>query len=275
MHKRALLEGLSTKAGRISRIPVLVLMSILPAIPARVACAQQRPGIHPFVKTPEACSYSGPIETENLYSLIRTEIQAVSLARAGARASFRALAAGREAAIKEMSKTMTDLRQERIGLTCAGFVLSPFTSSKNETAATAAKYLVFAYEELGKMTDEMLGITLRESLSTHDPAAIRLQLSDLERRRHETLQNMTDALNLSLSLLLAQDNADPGGEREDGLILTHAQKMSLEDYLHSQFPSLSERKSVDQSDDFIKQATVIESFLASAHNSGMVTTTPK
>ncbi len=262
------------KAGRISKIPVLVLMSILPYIPARIVCAQQRPGIHPFVKTPEGCSYSEPIETNSLYSLTKTEIQALSLARAGAHASFRALAAGREAAIKEMPKTMTVLRQERIGLTCAGFVLSPFTNSKNETAATVAKYLVFAYEELGKMTDEMLGITLRESLSTHDPAAIRLQLSDLERRRHETLQNMTDALNLSLSLLLAQDHADPGGE-QDRLILTHGQKMSLVDYLHNQFPSLSDRKSAEQSDDFIKQAAVIDSFLAGDHNSGVVSTTQK
>jgi hypothetical protein len=229
------------------------------AMSAGMAHAQTRPGIRPFVKTPEGCSYSEPIETENLYTFTRTQIQALAFAQAGESASLRALAGG-ASLYEQMAKTMTDLRKAQIDDTCAGFLLSPYAGSKNQSIATTAKYLAFAYGELGKMTNEMLGITIRASMLRNTGGAFsRSQLSDLKRRRQEILKNMTDALNLSLSLLVDQSHKDAQG-KPDRLILTHTEKISLLDYLHSQFPTLSYEKAVGYSD-FATQAALIESFL--------------
>lgn len=229
------------------------------ALAVGTAQAQTRPGIRPFVKTPEGCSYSEPVETENLYTFTRTQIQALAFAQAGEGGGLRALAGG-EALFEQMAKTMTDLRQAQIDDTCAGFILSPYADSKNKSIATTAKYLAFAYGELGKMTNEMMGIAMRASMQRKSGgASTRSQLSDLRGRRQEILKNMADALNLSLSLLVDQSHTDAEG-KPDRLILTHTQKISLLDYLHSRFPTLSYEKATGYSD-FITQAALIESFL--------------
>ncbi len=240
-------------------MPGLALLSIVLLMSAGEAFSQQRPGGRMFVTPPEGCSVSDPVETENLYSFTMAQIQALSFAHVGERVSLRALA-GVDGLIEQMPKTMADLRQAQIDDTCAGFILSPYTNSKNETVATAAKYLAFAYDELGKMTNEMLGITMQASV--HGKSAgvsTRSQLSELKGKRQEILQNMTDALNLSLSLLVDRSHTDPEG-KSDRLILTHAQKISLMDYLRSEFPTLSYEKAIGHSD-FVKQAALIESYL--------------
>ncbi len=252
-------------------MPGLALLSIAVVMSAGEAFSQQRPGIRPFVTPLEGCSVSDPVETENLYSFTMAQIQALSFARAGERATHGALAGG-NSLIEQMPKTMADLRQAQIEDTCAGFVLTPYAGSKNENIATAAKYLAFAYDELGKMTNEMLGITMQSSL--RGSVSTRPQLLKLKDKRQEIIQNMNEALNLSLSLLIDQKHTDAQG-RPDRLILTHEQKISLTDYLHSRFPTLSDETSIGHSDDFIKQAALIQSFLSGNYTLGTVTATPK
>ena len=257
------------KAGGTLAISVLMSACILTVTPANEAFSQVRPGIHTFVTPPEGCSYSEQVETENVYSFTRAQIQALSFARAGERASLRALAGG-DALVDQLAKTIADLRQAQIEVTCAGFILSPYAGSKNESIATAAKYLSFAYEELGKMSNEMLGITMQASMQRKVGGSTRVQLSDLRDRRQEIMRNMTDALNVSLSLLVDRSHTDSEG-KPDRLILTREQRISLRDYLHSQFPTLSDEKPAEPSDDFIKQAALIRSYL----NLGTVTAIPK
>ncbi len=256
------------KAYRTLGISVLILMGVFLLRPADPAFSQQRPGIRPFISAPEGCSYSEPIDTENVYSFTKSQIQALSFGRAGDRASLRALAGG-DALIQQLARTIADLRQAQIEDTCAGLVLSPYTNSKIESIATSAKYLSFAYDELGKMTNDMLGVTMQASMQKSGGAS-RSQLSELRGRRQEILQNMTDALTVSLSLLVDQNHKDPEG-KPDRLILTHAQRISLLDYLQLQFPTLSDEKSTAASDDFLKQAALVQSYL----KLGAVTAIPK
>ncbi len=111
------------------------------------------------------------------------------------------------------------------------------------------------------MTDEMLGITLQSSLSKNNRASAMVRLSDWKARRQEILRNMTDALNVSLSLLLDQSHADANG-KPDRLVIAREQKVSLLNYLRSEFPSLwDENRVSDSDDDFTRQAALIRSFL--------------
>ncbi|HYK90201.1 MAG TPA: hypothetical protein VE398_15605 [Acidobacteriota bacterium] len=260
------------EAGRTLGIRAPLLIAFVIAISAGTVCAQQRPGIRPFVTPPEGCSYSGSPETENLYSFTMAQIQALSFARAGERASLSALAGG-DVLTGQIAKTIADLRQAQIQDTCAGFILSPYSNSKNENVATAAKYLAYAYDQLGKMTNEMLGIAMQASMQSRSWAPT-AQLSELKQKRQGIIQNMTDALNLSLSLLLDQNHTDPEG-KPDLLILTRDQRTSLMDFLRLKFPTLSDEKGSGHSDDFIKQAAVIQSFLAGNYSSRTSTTPPK
>ncbi len=235
----------------------LLFLNFVLVAPAGLVLAQQRPGIHALVTPPEGCTITESVDKEDLYAFTRAEIQALSFARAGERVNL-ALAAGGGDPVNKMAN-ITDLRQERIDNTCAGFILSPYTGSKIESVATVAKYLVFAYQELSKMSDEMLGITLRQALPGTDGAPA--QLSDWRDRRQSILRNMTDALNLSLSLLIDHSHTNPQGELNH-MILTRAQKSSLLEYLNSRFPTLGGQESASHSGDFAAQATMIQAFLA-------------
>ena len=258
---------------RIVTVSASFLVGYALVAPGRIALAQQRPGIRAIVTPPEGCSVSELAQPEDLYSFIMAEIQALSFARAGERASRWALAGGNDP-VDQMAKTMTDLRQAQIEDTCAGFVLSPYTGSKNQNVATASRYLAFAYEELGKMTNDMLGITMQSSIHRNAGNSTRYQLSELKKKRDEIIRNMNDAVNVSLSLLLDPSHRDQDG-KPDLLILTRAQRIALMDYLHSQFPSLADKKIVEPSDDFTKQAALIQSFMAGNYDSRIVTSTPK
>ncbi len=224
--------------------------------PARQAVAQQRQGIRAQINAPEGCGISGQVDTEDMFYFIRTQIQALSFARAGERASHHTSPAGADTPIS-LVPNFVGLREERIDNTCAGFLLSPYTDSKIEGVATAAKYLVFAYDKLAKMSDEMLGINMREAFSNSAGSA-RVQLSDWSARRQEILRNMTDTVNLSLSLLIRNDAEGNPSE----LILSPEERHSLLAYLNSLFPVGENTGAIGYSGDFTKQAALIRSFLS-------------
>ncbi len=230
---------------------ILVLACFMLVFTAGRSYSQERPGVRPFVKPPEGCSVSDAVDADNLFSFTLAEVQALSLAREGERASLQIPSDG-EARTRELAKTMDRLRQERIGYSCAGFVVSSFTGSKIVSAATAAQYLVFAYGELGKMTNETLGITMQSAMRNSRAASTRAQTRELNDKKQEILRNMTDALNVSLSLLV---------DRNHELLLTRPQRLSILDYLHTHFPALADGKGGEQ-DDFTKQAALVQSFLS-------------
>ncbi len=235
----------------------MVVFSLL--TPARQALGQQRPGIRAQISAPEGCGISGKVDTEDMFYFIRTQIQALSFARAGERASFHTSPAGADTPMSQVPN-FAGLREERIDNTCAGFLLSPYTGSKIEGVATAAKYLVFAYDKLAKMSDEMLGINMREGFSNGAGSA-RVQLSDWSARRQEILRNMTDAVNLSLSLLIRDDAEGKPTE----LILSPEERHSLLGYLNSLFPVGENTGAIGYSGDFTKQAALIRSFLSGGY----------
>ncbi len=240
-------------------LTICVLVTGVLIILAGQAVAQQRPGIRAQVIAPEGCSISGKVDTEDMYNFITTQIQALSFARAGERASFHTSPMGEGSPLSQVPN-FAGLRQERIDNTCAGFILSPYTGSKIQSMATVAKYLVFAYDQLAKMSDEMLGITLRESFSSATDLSARVELSNWNARRQGILKNMTDAVNLSLSLLI---RTDADGKTSD--ILGPEERHSLLTYLNSQFPVGGGPGTIGYSDDFVKQAALIRSFLSGGY----------
>ena len=239
------------KPGRFLSAATLASVGIALAMMAGRAFCQERPGIRPFVKPPEGCSISDTVDADNLFSFTMAEVQALSLAEAGESERLQ-LPLDEQARVQQMAKTMTRLREERIGYTCAGFLLAPFTASKIESAATAAKYMVFAFDELGKMTNEMLGAMMQSAMRS---GSAQHQLSELKDKRQGILRNMTDALNVSLSLLVDQSHTNSEGKHD--LLLTRTQKSSILDFIRSHFPSRSYTQ-----DDFTKQAALIQSFLS-------------
>ncbi len=236
----------------------LFLVVYLLLISAGQAVAQQRPGIRAQITAPEGCSISDPVDTENLFNFIATQIQALSFAQAGERASRHTSPAG-EGAPLSLVPNFAGLRENRIDNTCAGFILSPYANSKNEGVAAAAKYLVIAYQDLANMSDEMLGISLRQRF-LNNPGSTLFQLSDWGSRRQEILKNMTVAVNLSL-LLLNRTNA----EGKPDMILSVEERHSLLDYLNSKFPVTGDPGTIGHSGDFVKQAALIRSFLSGVY----------
>ncbi len=232
----------------------LFLVVHLLLISAGQAVAQQRPGIRAQIIAPEGCSISDPVDTENLFNFIATQVQALSFAQAGERASRQTSPAGQGAPPSQVPN-FVGLRENRIDNTCASFILSPYSNSKIEGVAAAAKYLVIAYQDLANMSDEMLGISLRQGL-LNNPGSTLFQISDLDSRRQEILKNMTVAMNLSLLLLNRTD-----AEGKPDMILSAEERHSLLDYLNSKFPLKEDAGTIGPSGDFVKQAALIRSFL--------------
>jgi hypothetical protein len=100
-------------AFRISAKPVLLVTFVL-AIHAGPAYGQQRPGIRPNVNPPEDCYLSDPVEPENIYSFLRVQILALSLAQKGEQANVGMLETKGGAPFDEIAKTIAGLRKERI-----------------------------------------------------------------------------------------------------------------------------------------------------------------
>ncbi len=106
------------------------------------------------------------------------------------------------------------------------------------------------------MSDQMLGINMREGLSSGASASI--ERTHWNARREEILKGMTDAVKLSLLLLMRN-----GGEGEAShIILTQEERHSLLTYLNSQFPVSG---ALGNSVDFAKQAALIRSFLSGGY----------
>jgi len=247
--------------GRMQSISILGSLSVIFVFSAGRAFSQTRPGINAFVKAPEGCSYSDPLDTNDLYGFMKTQIQALSLARAGESGALHIQTTGKSS--NPSADRFAGLKEERIGDTCAGFILSPFIKSENKTVASVARRLAADYGELGKMTDERLGIAMQQSLQTHYGKPVQARLSDLKKKREDIMRDMNDVLPASLSLLIDHNQTDIEG-KPGRMILTHDQRISLRDFLQSQFPSLliDDKIGTKPTDEFTKQASVIRTFLA-------------
>jgi hypothetical protein len=251
------------KFYRIWALTVL-LAGIAILVQASSAAAQQRPGIQPFVDPPEGCYLYDPAEPENIESFLRIQIQALSLAHRGERANLAMLRTRGGAPMEDMAKTIAGLREERIENACASFLVSHFAESQIPTMETVAGFLVSAYDQLGKMSDRMLGINLQKSLHKVAGPSPQKQLSDLLEERQAVMKDMANALALSLDLLIDETRVDTGGQ-PDHLILKKAQVLDLLDYLYTRFPSLKDPGQKSISGDFIQQAASIQAFLTSGY----------
>jgi hypothetical protein len=242
-------------------IPVLsALIWAVVSQPDR-ALAQERPGIRPFVNVPEGCYIADPVDTESLYSFLKVQIQALSFAKAGEKANREMLTASDGPPVERIPKVIAGLRQERIEDTCAGFVISSYAGSKNETVSAVAKVLAFAYDDMAKMTNQMLRLTLEDTRKRTPDIMTAKALSDLKDKRQELLQRTTEALNISLSLLVDATRTNPDGN-PDHIILSLKERDELLDYLHAQFPNLTNEQASGSSDEFVQQAALIQSFLS-------------
>ncbi len=213
---------------------------------------------------PDGCVVYGTAEPEDLYSFTRDQIQALGLAHAGELANARVLTSVKTLPpVQQVDKTVLGLKEERKGNTCAAFILGDYTGSKNETIATAAKLLVLSYQELGTMSNEMLGIVLQGATWKGAGGSIPDQLAHWKSKRQEILRGMTYALQASLSLLVEQSSGSAAGEAADRLVLSNPQRIAILDYLHSRFPALTHEGLSEASSDFTKQAALIQSFLTS------------
>ncbi len=243
---------------RIPAISTLSVVIIVLLTPARQAVAQQRPGIRAQINAPEGCSISDPVDTEDTFNFIKTQIQALSFARKGERAGLETSpAAGSNP--NSVVPNFVGLREARIDNTCAGFILSPYTTSKIKGVATAAKSLVSAYQELANMSDELLGITLRETVSANSVSALG-QASDWSRRRQVILKKMNDTVNQSLSQLTRTNEEGKASETT----LSPGDRHSLLVYLNSKFP-VGNPEAIGNSVDFVKQAALIRSYLSGGY----------
>jgi len=232
------------------------------AIQTGAALAQQRPGVPPKANPPKDCYIVEPVEPESIYSFLKAQIQAMSLAGRGEQANKKMLET--KGGIPFEDQTIAGLREERIENYCASFIVASYTDSKNPTIATIAKFLRSAYDELGEMSDQMLGISLQQFMRKVDGPSPQRQLSALMSKRQEIFQGMADAVALSLSLLIDEDRRNEEG-KPDHLILRKADIADLLDYLNARFPEVKGSQSAQRSGDFTKQAASIQSFLAGSY----------
>ena len=247
------------EANRISTTSVLLLTCLILVIGSGQASAQRRPNVQPFVNIPEGCYFTEQPDLDSLYTFTKTQIQALSMARRGEVANLDVLASKEDLPLNEMSEMITGMREERIQNTCAAFIMSAFGDSKNETAAMAAKVLALSYQQLMDLTDQMLGIVL-QGTRDRTGASTRAVFLQWKLKRQETMNNMTQALNISLSLLVDESRKNADG-KPDHLILTRTQRDGLLNYLTSKFPSLEKEKKIKHSGDFMEQVLLIQSFL--------------
>ena len=221
--------------------------------------AQERPGIHSFVNIPEACYLTEPVQPESVYSFTKVQIQALWLARKGEESIRDILSSGQDLPDDEPARLITGLRTERIQTTCASFVISAFAKSGDKNIAAAAQSIALGYQQLTRMTDEMLPSVIYAGVeSMHDP--VQAKFSDWVKRHQETVAGLTESLYLSLSFLVDPTRVDSGGKL-DHLILTAAERKSLLDDLNSKFPSLQKDKAKPRPGGILGQASLIYTLL--------------
>lgn len=251
---------------RVYRFPTKLFLvgGLVLLIQAYPVYAQQRPGVRLSINPPEDCYISEPVEPESIYSYLKAQIQALALAQRGEWSNGQMLESEGGARIEQAAQTIAGLRAERLDNVCSSFMVSQYAGSKNPTVAATATYLTSAYDELGKMSDQMLGITLQKSLQRVNGPSPQLQFSKLMAKRQEILAKMTDALKLSLALLIDENRTDTQGKL-DHLVLSKAQIKEILDYMYARFPSLNDDKREDRSGNFIKQAALIQTFLTGSY----------
>ncbi len=248
---------------RIQALPFLGSLGLILMFSTASAFSQTRPGISAFVSVPEGCSYSDPVDTKDLYGFTRTQIQALALVSKGERGILYPQITTSPSS--STTRSFDVLREERIGDTCAGFILSPYTKSQNRDVATVARNLAAAYSELGKMTDERLGIEMQQKLQSNFGTPIKTRLSNMKIKREGILRNLNDTVTTALSLLVDQTQTDALGN-PGRMVLTHDQRISLRDFLQSQFPSLlvDDKNGTQPTDDLDRLAARIRSFMMSS-----------
>ncbi len=247
----------------ISMLPLLVNTILMLGQPGR-GLAQERPGIRPFVNVPEGCSIADPVDTESLSSFLKVQIQALAFAQEGQKANREMLIASDVPPAERIPKVIAGLRQERIEDTCASFIISSYSESKNETVSAVAKVLSFAYNDMAKMTNQMLKLNMEDSTKRTPDILSAKALSELKDRRRELLQRITEALNISLSLLVDGTRSNADG-KPDHIILSREERDQLLDYLHARFPNLANEQAGGNPGDFVQQAVLIQSFLSGAY----------
>jgi hypothetical protein len=236
-------------------------MSTLLLVIFSSAYAQERPGVQMFVNAPEGCYVVEPVEAENIYSFIKAQIQALALAQKGERAIVRTLNSNGSSPLED--KTITDLRKDRVANACASFVVSYYSKSKVPSMAAIGQFLAYAYDELGKMDNQLLGINLQKSLRKVIGTSPQRQFVDLMDKREKLLKGMADAQNLTLLLLIDENRQNEEG-KSDHLILRKAEITDILDYLSTEFPAL-EGKGTAPSENFTKQAALIKTFLTGSY----------
>ncbi len=241
------------------------LVSLMP-IPLECGFAQQRPNVRTFVTPPEGCSIADPVDTKDLYSFIKVQIKALSFAQQGENANRELLAAKSGPPVDEIAKVLAGLRNERIDILCANFLVSLYADSENVYTATAAKSLASSYDELGTLADEMLRLTLMASMQRNPWRLSGTEFPKLIARRQKILGDMADALNLSLLLLIDERRFDVEG-KPDHMVFTASQRDELLNYLYSEFPSLKNVQAGKPGYNFVKQAALIQSFLSGPYKS--------
>ena len=246
--------------SRRRRMAFLLLAGYILLIQAGETVARGQSALH-VTTPPDGCMVYGTADPENLYSFTRYQIQALALAHAGELANTHLLTAVKALPpVQQVDKTINGLKEERKGNTCAAFVLADFAGSKDKTIAEVAKFLVLSYQQLGTMSNEMLGIVLQGAAWKGAKSSIPDQLAQWKAKRQKILDLMADDLKVSLSMLVDQRGSDAEG-KTDHLILSHSQRNDLLDYLRSQFPALTHGGLGEASGDFTKQAALIQSFL--------------
>jgi hypothetical protein len=247
----------------------MLLASFILAIQTGAANAQERQGVRPNVNTPEDCYVIEAVEPENIYSFLRAQIQALSLAQKGEWANIKMLETEGGAPALEVDQTITGLREERIRNACAAFVVADYVNSENPNIAANARILADGYDELGKMSNQMLGINLQKFLRRNIGPSPQRQFSALIEKRRMIIKNMTEALNMSLKSLIDESRTNEEG-KPGHLILDRDQVENLLDYLDVRFPRLKDSQGARPSGNFIKQAVSIQAFLTSGSSAANV-----
>jgi hypothetical protein len=239
-------------------------VSLILAIQADMVCAQQRPGVRPNVNPPENCYVDAPVETENSFSFLGAQIQALSLAHDGEWANKKMLDTKGGAPPGEVDQTIMGLRKERIDNMCAAFVVSYYVNSRTPSIASTAKLFKDSFDELGKMSDQMLGINLQWFARKPIGLPPQRQLSILMTRRQEILHKMGDSLNQSLQLFIDESRISEEG-KPDHLVLNKDEINELLHCLDTFFPALKNIDKLERPGEFLKQAASIQTFLTSSY----------
>jgi hypothetical protein len=147
---------------------------------------------------------------------------------------------------------------------CASFIVSYYVNSPISPIASTAKLFKDSYDELGQMSDQMLGINLQKFLQKATGSSPQRQLSTLLERRQEILHKMEEALDQVLLSLIDESRTNEEGKC-DHLILSKGEVNDLLNCLDTHFPTLKNSEKLVPTGNFLKQAAFIQIFLTSSY----------